>query len=92
GELVGPMLVYLRWEKECDDDFWLTKLQETLDSILRLATRLGLTPAVPAYYSNLSMETMPADFIYRDNMQWLRGVKGKYDPNDVMGRCGGHKI
>lgn len=92
GEPVGPMLVYIRWENEADDNFWLATLKGTLDRILAVATDLGLTPKEPAYYSNLSLEIMPAHMIYRDNMGWLKEMKAKYDPSDVMGRCGGHKI
>ncbi|KAK1221557.1 hypothetical protein PQX77_015676 [Marasmius sp. AFHP31] len=92
GEPYGPMLAYFRWQKEEDDEFWLTKLKGTLNRIRVVARNLGLTPRKPAYYNNLSLETVPAHKIYRDNMKWLKRVKAKYDPTDVMGRCGGHKI
>ncbi|EKM58294.1 uncharacterized protein PHACADRAFT_89168, partial [Phanerochaete carnosa HHB-10118-sp] len=92
GEPYGPMLVYIRWESEADDDFWLTKLKGTLNRIRVVARNLGLTPRKPAYYNNLSLETVPTHKIYRDNMEWLKRVKAKYDPTNIMGRCGGHKI
>ncbi|KAJ7765829.1 hypothetical protein DFH07DRAFT_737543 [Mycena maculata] len=92
GEPSGPMLAYFRWERDVDDEFWLTELKDTLDRIRVVARDLGLTPRKPAYYNNLSLETVPAHKIYRDNMGWLKRVKKDYDPTDVMGRCGGHKI
>ncbi|KAK1227244.1 hypothetical protein PQX77_009757 [Marasmius sp. AFHP31] len=88
----GPMLVYFRWLNEKDDEFWLAKLEGTLDRIRVVAEKHQLMPEKPAYYSNLSPETMPAHEIYGDNMKWLQEVKAKYDPTDVMSRCGGHKI
>lgn len=87
------MLAYFRWENEADDEFWLTKLKGTLNRIRVVARDLGLTPREPAYYNNLSLESVPVHKIYRDNMDWLQKVKARYDPTDVMGRCGVvHKI
>ena len=71
---------------------WLGLLRGTLHRIRTVALSLGLTTHHPAYYNNLSLETMPADKIYRKNMEWLSRVKKEYDPEDVMGRAGGHKI
>ena len=92
NEPYSPMLAYFQWESEKDDQFWLTKLKGTLNRIRVVARNLGVTPRKPAYYSNLSLETVPAHKIYRDNLGWLMQVKKKYDPTDVMGRSGGHKI
>ena len=82
----------MRWENEADDAFWITKLKGTLNRIRVVARRLGLTPRKPALYNNLSLETVPVHKIYRKNMDWLRQVKKEYDPTDVMGQTGGHKI
>jgi hypothetical protein len=92
GEPYSPMLAYFRWQDSKDDEFWLTKLKGTLNRIRVVARRLGLTPRKPAYYNNLSIETVPVHKIYRDNMKWLKQAKERYDPTDVMGRTGGHKI
>lgn len=56
------------------------------------ARELGLIPAKAPLYSNLSLETVPAYKIYRDNMIWLKQVKETYDQTNVMGNAGGHKI
>ncbi|EMD34615.1 hypothetical protein CERSUDRAFT_116778 [Gelatoporia subvermispora B] len=92
GKPFGPMLAYFLWEDEQDDEFWLTKLKGTLNRIRTVARNLGLTTSNPAYYSNLSLESVPAKSIYRGNMKRLSKVKTEYDPLDVMGRAGGHKI
>ncbi|KAF9465830.1 hypothetical protein BDZ94DRAFT_1234435 [Collybia nuda] len=92
GEPFGPMLAYFRWEDEKDDEFWITKLKGTLNRIRVVARNLGLTPRKPALYNNLSLETVPVHKIYRENMKWLSEVKAQYDPTDVMGRAGAHRI
>ncbi|KAJ3562400.1 hypothetical protein NP233_g9595 [Leucocoprinus birnbaumii] len=92
SEPYGPMLVYFRWRNKTDDGFWITKLKGTLNRIRALARNKGLTPIKPALYNNLSLETVPVHKIYRENLSWLMKVKAKYDPNDVMGQAGGHKI
>jgi hypothetical protein len=86
------MLVYLTWSDEKEDEFWITTLNRTLNKLRKAARELGLTTKKPAYYSNISLETVPSHKIYRDNMTWLRAVKAQYDPTDVMGLAGGHKI
>ncbi|KZV80379.1 FAD-binding domain-containing protein [Exidia glandulosa HHB12029] len=92
GKPYGPLLAYFRWQNAADDEFWLTKLKGTLNRIRVVARNLGLTPRKPAYYNNLSLETVPVHKIYRGNMNWLSKVKAQYDPSDVMSLCGGHKI
>ncbi|KIY71000.1 hypothetical protein CYLTODRAFT_451236 [Cylindrobasidium torrendii FP15055 ss-10] len=92
GQPYGPMLAYFRWQNAEDDDFWLTKLKGTLNRIRVVARREKLTPRKPALYNNLSIESVPTHKIYRENMGWLKKVKQEYDPKDVMGLCGGHKI
>ena len=92
GKPFGPLLAYFLWEKEEDDEFWLAKMKGTLARIRDVALQHGLTTETPAYYNNLSLETTPAAWIYRDNLKWLREVKKDYDPQNVMGRTGGHKI
>ncbi|KAK7446017.1 hypothetical protein VKT23_014640 [Stygiomarasmius scandens] len=91
GDPYGPLLAYFQWERE-DDTFWINKLKGTLNRIHSFARKAGLTPRKPAYYSNLSLETVPVHKIYRGNMEWLMKVKNQYDPTDVMGQAGGHKI
>ncbi|KAI0634379.1 hypothetical protein C8Q77DRAFT_1072982 [Trametes polyzona] len=90
---MGPCIAYFLWEREEDDEFWLTKLKGTLNRIRVVARNLGLTTSSPAYYSNVSLESVPAKRVFRNNMKWLMKVKQEYDPLDVMGRTGNvHKI
>lgn len=92
GKPLGPLLAYFRWQDAKDDEFWLAKLKGSLNRIRAVAQKLGLTPPKPAYYGNLSLETTPPHRIYRDNLEWLIKAKQQYDPTNVMGRAGGHKI
>ncbi|KAG7094353.1 hypothetical protein E1B28_007953 [Marasmius oreades] len=92
GKPYGLMLAYFRWKNVANDKFWLEALNDALDRIRAVAEKSGSTSKKPPYYSNLSLETLSVESIYRDNMTWLKKVKGKYDPTNVMGRCGGHKI
>ena len=92
SEPSGPLLVYFKWRNEKDDAFWLGKLNETLDTLQKFALEAGLTTKKAAYYNNLCLETMPARKIYRGNMDWLKDVKAEYDPTDVMGLAGAHRI
>ncbi|KAK7032375.1 hypothetical protein VNI00_013123 [Paramarasmius palmivorus] len=92
GNPFGPMLVYFRWEHEAHDQFWLELLDETLDRIKLKADELDLLPKNMVLYNNLSTEAVTAEEIYGENLKWLMETKAIYDPNDVMGRCGGHKI
>ncbi|KDQ61355.1 hypothetical protein JAAARDRAFT_506948 [Jaapia argillacea MUCL 33604] len=88
----GPLLVYFRWNDASDDVFWIKELEGTLERIRVVACELGLTSDKVALYNNLSLETVPAHKIYTENMGWLSQVKARYDPTDVMGRAGCHRI
>lgn len=91
-EPFGPMLVYFRWKKADDDDFWFKQIKNTLIRIRKVARSEGVLPQQPSYYSNLSLETVSVRDIYCENLPWLQKVKAQYDPHDVMGRAGGRKI
>jgi len=43
-------------------------------------------------YSNTSPESVKASQVYQNAMPWLKRVKRKYDPDNVMGQAGGFKI
>lgn len=92
GKGFGPLLCYFLWEEEKDDAFWLALMKDTLDKLRVRAIAEGATVADAAQYSNLSLEDVPVEQVYRGNLQALGKVRYRYDPGDVMGQSGGFRI
>ncbi|KZS94066.1 FAD-binding domain-containing protein [Sistotremastrum niveocremeum HHB9708] len=92
GKGFGPLLVYFLWDDEKDDEFWLTLMKNTLETLLEVALAEGATVPDVAQYLNLSLEDVPVEYVYRGNLEALGRVRQKYDPNDVMGQTGGFRI
>lgn len=94
GEVYGPIVTYFLWENEKDDDHWLGVLTETLERLRQVALKEGVTKDDVPYYWNTSLEPeyITVEQIYRGNLDRLKKLRAKYDPNDVMGLTGGFRI
>ena len=92
GKAFGPCLAYFLWEDAKDDKFWLSQMKNALKRIRSVARAEGCTTSSPPIYSNTSLENVSPKRIWRGNLDQLRKVRKKYDPDDVMSRTGGFRI
>jgi hypothetical protein len=92
GKAHGPLLAIFIWENAAHDTFWLEEIQRSLDNIRKVAVEEDVASDELPYYLNTSLETVPVEKIYKQNLEALGKVRAKYDPYDVMGNTGGFKI
>lgn len=67
-------------------------MQTALDNIRRVAVEDGCASDDLPYYLNTSLETVPVEWIYKENLEALGRVRAKYDPENVFGNTGGFRI
>ncbi|KAG9014278.1 hypothetical protein FRB94_013588 [Tulasnella sp. JGI-2019a] len=92
GNAFFPLLAYFLWEKKSDDQYWLGRMQQTLENIHKVAVAEHcINDSAPAYL-NTSLEYTPVENIYRTELKELSELRAKYDPTDVMRRTCGFKI
>ena len=61
----------------------------------RVIAEEGQTVPVPggaALYNNYAIFDTPLEMMYGANVERLREIRGKYDPDNVMGLAGGWKF
>lgn len=63
-----------------------------MTKIYQFALDNNLTKSEYPRYSNLFVETVTVEDIYKDNLWPLASVRAKYDPDDVMRLCAGQRI
>ena len=92
GKVFGPCLASFRWTDEEKDGFWLQKMTDALNAIRQVAESEEVTTNDAPIYLNTTLEFTPVENIYRGNLEHLKGIRAKYDPDDIMSLTGGFKI
>ena len=87
---LAPCLAHFKWKDARYDSYWIARMQDALRNIRTVALRDGATVENAPYYC--SLETVTPEEICRENLEYLRDVKQKYDPYNTMGLTGGPKI
>ena len=92
GKVFGPCLTYFLWEDEKEDGFWIERMKSALEEIRKVALEEGVTTNDAAIYMNTALEDTPVEHIYQGNLEHVREVRKKYDPDDFMSMTGGFRI
>ncbi|KAG8905914.1 hypothetical protein FRB99_007994 [Tulasnella sp. 403] len=93
GKVFGPLLAYFLWDKAEDDDFWVKKMERILKNLRTVALREGCTTNDAPVYSNCALaENTTVEDVYKGNLERLKKLRRKYDPDDVMRGAGGFRI
>ena len=92
GKVFGPLIGWFEWSGRENDDFWFAAISKALSELQGVAVSEGCaTDALPIYL-NIALEDTPVKHIYRDNYEELKGLRQKYDPDNVMGQAAGFII
>lgn len=67
-------------------------MTDALNAIRQVAESEGVTTHEAPVYLNTTLEFTPVGCIYQGNLEHLKGIRVKYDPDDVMSLTGGFKI
>ena len=92
GKVFGPLVGWFEWIGKENDNFWVTKIRDSLKTLHEVALKEGCTTNDLPNYLNLTLETTSAKDIYGDNYNELKDIRKKYDPRNVMGRAAGFII
>jgi hypothetical protein len=92
GKACGPLPVYFLWKNAEHDDFWIAEMKGALKTIQDVAIKEKCATDDLPIYCNTSLEDTPPELIYRGNLERLKQIRAKYDPQNVMGNTGGFRI
>ena len=86
----SPFLIRFNWEDPAHDAEFHSAVKQSAEQIRQVALHEGLvlgekSPGAAAYDTSL-------EDIYGGNLQRLKVLKQRVDPNNVMGLCGGFKL
>ncbi|THH04421.1 hypothetical protein EW145_g5531 [Phellinidium pouzarii] len=87
-----PLNIYYAWNVSSADDFFRDKIRQSATTIKAAAVAEGQDIADAALYSNYAVIGTSIDQIYGQNVDRLKRIKARYDPENVMGLAGGWKI
>ncbi len=74
------------------DDYFLDAMRSSVEQIKAAAVADGQAIEDAALYPNYALYDTPTSRIFGDNLERLRAIKKRVDPNDVMGLAGGFKL
>lgn len=92
GKFVGPCIAFFQWVDEGEDKFWVKTMKDALEAVRRVAIEEGVTRDDAPVYLNVTLEDTPVEHIYRGNLQKLREVRARYDPDNFWSLTGGFRI
>jgi len=92
GKVFGPLVGWFEWSGKENDEFWLGKIANALEELRNVALTENCTTKDLPMYLNIALEDTPVKDIYRDHYEELRGLRLKYDPDNVMGLAAGFVI
>ncbi|KAG8714538.1 hypothetical protein FRC11_008093 [Ceratobasidium sp. 423] len=93
-DFLAPLNLYFAWSGERYDDWYLDALKESTRVIREQAIAEGqdIAGAKQIKYGNYALGTEDMSSLYGPNLERLRAIKVKYDPNNVMGLAGGYRF
>ncbi|KAF8915512.1 hypothetical protein CPB85DRAFT_1217667 [Mucidula mucida] len=87
-----PFAVLYAWSSSDMDDYFLDAMRSSVEQIKAAAVADGQAIEDAALYPNYALYDTPTSRIFGDNLERLRAIKARVDPNDVMGLAGGFKL
>lgn len=89
---VLPSGIYLGWNNESVDHFMANAIRTSAATLVEAGIQSGQNLKNAAPYINYAFLGTPVESMYGDNLERLRAIRRRYDPEDVMGLAGGWKI
>ena len=89
---VFPSLVYAGWTSAAADVYMEDAVRLSSASMVEVAIQDGQDLKNAATYVNYAISGTPLEKMYGNNLERLREIRKKYDPEDVMGLAGGWKF
>lgn len=84
-----PLNLYFAWSSPTADAFWRGVMQQSIDTLTRVAKAEGIYYDGPVY-PNYALSTYTGAQLYgATNAARLRAIQARYDPNGVMQLAGG---
>ena len=87
-----PSNIYFGWTNASADEFMAEALRLSAASSVEAGIQDGQDLKNAGPYVNYALFGTPLEAMYGDHLERLREMKGKYDPEDVMGLAGGWKF
>ncbi|ESK81659.1 putative fad dependent oxidoreductase [Moniliophthora roreri MCA 2997] len=92
GRFVCPTPLEIDWTDPADDEFFFTAINEAQRAIQAKTVEEGQGLWDDILYNNYAPADTPLELLYGNNLERLREIKKRVDPEDVMGLAGGFKI
>ena len=89
---VFPSMVYVTWTNASVDGFITDAIRLSTASLIEAGIQDGQDLKDAALYVNYALFGTPVERMYGGHLEWLRKIRKKYDPEDVMGLAGGWKF
>ena len=87
-----PSRITIWWSDESLDEYAYDTLRSLGDAITEAGTKDGQDLKNAARYPNYALFGTPVENMYGKNVEWLRAIKRKYDPLNVMDLTGGFRF
>ncbi|KAL4072440.1 hypothetical protein V8B97DRAFT_1899443 [Scleroderma yunnanense] len=89
---VSPLAINFEWMFSSADELMRNATRMSAAKLRDKAISLGDSFPDAPLYNNYAISDTPLESIYGDNVQLLKLIKQKVDPNNVMGLAGGFKF
>ena len=89
---VFPSGIYFGWNNGSVDHFMASAIRTSTATLVEAGIQDGQDLKTAAPYTNYAFLRTPVESMYGDNLEWLRAIRRRYDPEDVMRLAGGWKI
>ncbi|KIJ65821.1 hypothetical protein HYDPIDRAFT_109865 [Hydnomerulius pinastri MD-312] len=93
GSRNGHIVAYFIWEDPKNDQFWIKVMEDALSAIkAKISAARGDGADPLPVYSNTALGSTKVEDIYGENLDELRRLRKKFDPELVMDLARGFKI
>ncbi|TFY66021.1 hypothetical protein EVG20_g5059 [Dentipellis fragilis] len=90
--VIEPVNLLFMWTDPAATDRMHDAMVQSADKMRAAAVADGQDVANAVIYSNYALGDVPLEAVYGGNVERLRGIKGRYDPDNVMGLAGGFRF
>ncbi|KAK1773508.1 hypothetical protein QBC45DRAFT_79127 [Copromyces sp. CBS 386.78] len=88
-----PLNIYFAWSLPKNDEFWYARMNQTHETLKKVAIDDGIYSDAFTYYPNYSLfDATPQELYGNENAARLARIRDQIDPNRIMELAGGYKI